>query len=71
MTQNVAIDVNALSWGELNTRLTEISDVNLLQQWLDATVAKGGPEYRAVRIHGRLSAVRREQELAGIKEQCA
>lgn len=71
MQKEAAIDVNAISWGELNTRLTEISDVTVLRKWLDDTMAKGGPKYRAVRIHGRLNAVRREQELETIKEHCA
>ena len=59
-------DVNTLSWGRLCVALLACDDVAQLQRWL-TEVAKGGSLYRALRVHGRLSAVRRAKELAALK----
>lgn len=58
--------VNSLSWPELNRALAALQDVKILQRWLRDTVA-GGSLYRALRVHGRMNAVRREQEIAAIR----
>jgi len=62
--------VTELSWPALNDALLECEDEATLRSWLTATLRQGGPPYRALRIHGRLSAVRRVRELKEIREQC-
>jgi hypothetical protein len=62
-------DVTRLSYGELNDALLECDDLALLNRWLSEVVASG-VLYRALRVHGRLNAVRRAQEVAAIKKTC-
>jgi hypothetical protein len=66
MTKRDVSDVNAMSWPQLNDALVKCEDVVKLGRWLKATMQGGGTLYRALRIHGRLTAVRRVQELAAI-----
>ena len=61
------IPVVDLSYSEMNDALLACDNQAVLQQWLSATVASG-VLYRALRVHGRLNAVRRAQEVAGIKQ---
>jgi hypothetical protein len=62
-------DPNELSWSALCSQLLLCSDVATLQRWLAVTVT-GGMLYRALRVHGRMNAVRRAQELEEIKRKC-
>ena len=57
-----------LSWNELNVELTKCTDVKLLETWLKQTI-RTGSLYRSLRIHGRLSAVRRAQEIQQIHKE--
>ena len=57
------------SFNELNESLMACSNVSELQVWLEVEKASGCL-YRAVRVHGRLSAVRREAELKDILRMC-
>ena len=66
MAKRGSNDVNAMSWPQLNDALLKCEDVAKLSRWLKATMQGGGTLYRALRIHGRLTAVRRVQELATI-----
>ena len=68
MTKRVT-DPNELSWSNLCSQLLLCSDITTLQHWLAVTVT-GGMLYRALRVHGRMNAVRRAQELAEIKQRC-
>jgi hypothetical protein len=61
--------VNAMSWPQLNDALLKCEDVAKLSRWLKATIQGGGTLYRALRIHGRLTAVRRVQEMAAIQAE--
>ena len=63
-------DITETSWAELNKALAETNDVMTLRHWLAATLAstRKSRKYRALRIYGRLSAVRRAEELREIKE---
>jgi hypothetical protein len=63
-------DVNAMSWPKLCDALLDCQDVARLSRWLRDTMAAGGPPYRAMRVHGRLSAVRRHHELKAIRAAC-
>ena len=65
----VKIDVLVLSYGDLNSALLECTDQKQLHHWLSTTVASG-VLYRALRVHGRLNAVRRAQEITAIKKTC-
>ena len=65
--EEASIRVTELSYSEMNDALLACDDQAMLQQWLSATVASG-VLYRALRVHGRLNAVRRAQEVAGIKQ---
>lgn len=60
------LDITKLSYTALNTTLLECNDVSVLMDWLTKTMATG-VLYRALRVHGRMSAVRRAQELAKIR----
>ena len=57
----------SLSWRDLNTTLLECEDVPTLRRWLSEVVAEGRSLHRALRVHGRLNAVRHAQEVAAIK----
>ena len=73
MTKRIILrstDPNELSWSNLCSQLLLCSDVATLQRWLTITV-NGGVLYRALRVHGRMNAVRRARELAEIKRRCA
>ena len=61
-------DVTVLCYTDLNTELLACNDVDTLQAWLADTV-KTGSLYRSIRVHSRMNAVRRAQELADIKQQ--
>ena len=63
------VDVLELCYTDLNNALLECEDQAVLHRWLSATVASG-VLYRALRVHGRLNAVRRAQEVATIKKTC-
>ena len=63
------LDVTQESYNDLNIRLLACTDLAALHKWLSATVASG-VLYRALRVHGRLNAVRRAQEVAAIKKTC-
>jgi hypothetical protein len=69
MKQKKREDVTFLSYSDLNTALLECDDLKVLNAWLSATVASG-VLYRALRVHGRLNAVRRVQEVQAIKQTC-
>ena len=69
MKQKKSEDVTALSYGEMNDALLACDDQNELHKWLSDTIATG-VLYRALRVHGRLNAVRRAQEIATIKQTC-
>jgi len=62
--------VAGLTFYDLNALLLQTEDVDLLQKWLNQTVAEG-ILYRALRIHGRLNGVRRQQELSRIRKACS
>lgn len=55
-----------MNWPALNEWLLECVDIKTLQSQLDEEVIKGSL-YRVLRVYGRLSAVRRAQELKEIK----
>jgi hypothetical protein len=57
-----ASSIHSLSWSALNRLLLTCADEQILRQWLDDTAAAGRAT-RAMRIYGRLSAVRRTHEL--------
>ncbi len=59
-------DITEIGWAELNKKLLATTDEKLLSRWLEATLASGSL-YRALRVHGRLSAVRRQREIRDIK----
>ena len=63
------LDVTQESYNDLNTRLLACTDLAALQKWLSDTVASG-VLYRALRVHGRLNAVRRAHEIDTIKQTC-
>jgi hypothetical protein len=58
-----------MKWPELNLALTLCCDEVTLRRWLKEELKAGGPPYRALRIYGRLSAVRREREIREILRQ--
>jgi hypothetical protein len=64
------VSIITMTWPRLCDALLECDDVAMLNRWLMATVESGGSLYRALRIHGRLSAVRRTQELKVIHAAC-
>ena len=61
MTPKGSVRVRRMTWTELNARLVETEDEAVLRRWLKDAV-QGGRFNRAMRIHGRLSAVRRARE---------
>lgn len=61
--------IAGVTFYDLNRMLLETEDVAQLQRWLDEAVAEG-VLYRALRVHGRLNGVRRQQELKAIKAAC-
>jgi hypothetical protein len=66
--------VAALSWGDLCTELLQCDDVATLQGWLEQELRPDYAQptlYRALRIHGRMNAVRRAQEITAINKRCA
>lgn len=65
------MDINALQWKDLNELLLNTDDEPTLRRWLQQTLEGGLPVYRALRIHGRLNAVRRAREIEDIKRKCA
>ena len=64
----MAHNVNSLTWAELNVALMT-ADERTLARWLRETVATGSL-YRALRVHGRLNALRKEREIAEIRTRC-
>jgi hypothetical protein len=62
--------ITTVAWKQLNTDLLACDDVVRLQRWLTATI-KTGHLGRALRIHGRLTAVRRAREIQAIKTMVA
>ena len=57
------------SFNELNESLIECEDASELASWLEVEKTSGC-FYRAMRVYGRLSAVRRESEVKEIKRAC-
>ena len=57
------------SFNALNEKLIECVDVRMLVEWLEAEKSTGCL-YRAMRVYGRLSAVRRAQELKALRAAC-
>jgi len=57
-----------LSWGELNNVLLECEDVPTLQRWLREMTRSASGRYRALRVHSRMNAVRRAQEVKAIQQ---
>lgn len=64
------VEVTQLSWADLNELLINTTDEKQLAKWLEETV-RSGSEYRALRVHGRLNAVRRQREIEDIKRKVA
>ena len=64
------MDVTALSWSGLNRALQGCKDVATLQAWL-TEMMRTGRMTRALRVYGRLSAVRRTEEIRAIKSTAA
>ena len=62
-------DITALSYSEMNDALLACNSQEQLHHWLSDTVATG-VLYRSLRVHGRLNAVRRAQEVEVIKKTC-
>jgi hypothetical protein len=60
------MNINTISWTDLNDLLRNCKDLRQLSQWLE-TAVKDGVISRVVRIYGRLSAVRRAGELRELK----
>jgi hypothetical protein len=58
------------TFNALNASLMACADIDELRAWLEAEKASGCL-YRALRVHGRLSAVRREAELKDIRRSCS
>lgn len=56
-----------LSWAQLNEVLLECDDLPTLKRWVNEMAAESGSVYRVVRVHGRMNAVRRAQEIKVIK----
>jgi hypothetical protein len=61
--------LHATSFNALNESLIECVDVGALQKQLDIEKTSGC-FYRAMRVYGRLSAVRRAQELKALRQAC-
>lgn len=63
-----------MKWPLLNTTVASCQDESTLRKWLRQELDAGGPSYRALRVYGRLSYVRRQRELReilGTKEEAA
>jgi hypothetical protein len=60
------MNINTISWTDLNDLLRKCKDIRQLGQWLE-TAVKDGVISRVVRIYGRFSAVRRAGELRKLK----
>ena len=63
-------DITEVSWVELNILLSQSYDTVELRRWIALTLKsqRKSRKYRAIRIYGRLSAVRRMEELKEIEE---
>ena len=57
-----------VSWAALNACLLDCEDQTELRRWLGREVASHR-KTRALRVYGRLSAVRRAQEVRALKER--
>ena len=64
---DVPMSVVGLSWSRLNEALLECDDLVLLQRWLEQAMKGSDSVNRALRIHGRLSAVRRAREVKAMR----
>ena len=64
-----AMNVTALSWSQLCALLLDTDNVVTLQRWLEQETL-AGKMYRALRVHGRMNAVRRDKEIRAIKQSC-
>lgn len=60
-----------MSWPELNRVVKQCGDEAKLRRWLRDEMQRRGPIYRAMRIYGRLSAVRRKREVDEIRKKVA
>jgi hypothetical protein len=60
------MNINTISWTDLNDLLRKCADLPQLSQWLE-TAIEDGVISRAVRVYGRLSTVRRAGELRELK----
>jgi len=65
---DVPTSVVGLSWSQLNTVLLECDDLALLQRWLEQAMKDSNSVNRALRVHGRLCAVRRAREVKAIRQ---
>lgn len=63
---NPAASVLGLSWSQLNSTLLDCKELSTLERWL-AEEERSGSLIRALRVYGRLSVVRREQELKALR----
>lgn len=59
-----------MTWAELNRRLLGCDDLAALRRMLRRAL-EAGHRGRALRVYGRLSAVRRAREMAELEEKCA
>lgn len=63
-------DPAEMSWAALNTALAACEDEAVLTRWLRLSI-EDGRLTRAVRVYGRLSAVRRKREVEELRTKCA
>jgi len=63
--------VVGLGWLELNALLLECDDLDTLQRWLEQAMVGSNSVRRALRVHGRLCAVRRAVEVRAIRAAMA
>lgn len=70
MARAKAVQSWELTWAALNLRLNELDSEPELERLLEAEI-KAKRLYRAHRVYGRLSAVRRARELREIMRRAA
>ncbi len=64
----MSVDSTIFSWARLNAALLECEDERMLRNWLEAQIS-AGRRTRALRVYGRLSAVRRARELTELDKR--
>ena len=60
--------VAGLSWSQLNSTLLDCKDLPTLEHWLEEESSSGNL-VRTLRVYGRLSVVRRAEELAALRKR--